>query len=66
MEQAPDRNCRPWRAHVEAGLPCTAAHERTHAGAGGNCEEEGAAERSCYGLTTTSILPTPLRSGGRT
>lgn len=33
--------------------------ERTLSGAGPKCEEEGAAESTCYGLTTTAILHPP-------
>jgi len=29
------------------------------------CEKEGAAERSCYGLTTAPYSPSPAPLGGR-
>lgn len=34
-----------------------------HAGVGEKCEEEGAAERRCYGLTTNLILLSPALFG---
>jgi len=38
---------------------------RTHAGAGDKCEEEGVAERNCYGLTMAPIPhpPSTTRQG---
>ena len=37
-----------------------AARGGPHTGAGEKCEEEGAAERNCYGLTATPNAPAPL------
>ena len=34
--------------------------DRTYAGKGEKCEEEGAAERNCYGLTAVSHPPSTL------
>jgi len=34
--------------------------ERLHGGAGKKCEEEGAAKRSCYRLTSTPQFPIHL------
>jgi len=39
--------------------------ERTHAAAGEKCEEEGAADRSCYGLSTTPVPHPPAWHGVR-
>jgi len=45
LEQAPDRSYSPWRG--------------AHTGSWGECEEEGAAERSSYKLSVTPF-PIPL------
>jgi len=37
----------------------------THTGAGEKCEEEGAAELSCNGLTTAFIPPFPVALMGK-
>lgn len=48
------RNCGPWRSHAGVGLLWrTAASGQDTRGAGEKSEKEGAAGRSCYGLTTT-------------
>jgi len=55
---------RLWKTHAGAGLSCRTG--KTHSGAGDKCEEEGAAEMSCYGLTTSPIPHPPalLRGEG--
>jgi len=49
--------------HSRADNPCSLWRTRT--GAGEKCEEEGAAKRSCYGLTRTSSSPSPCAAHGR-
>lgn len=39
----------------EQRFPCRQSTEGSHSGAGEECEVEGEAQRSCYGLTRTSI-----------
>jgi len=45
LEHTPDSHCGPWRG--------------AHTGAREKCVEEGAAERSCYGLTTALMHHNP-------
>lgn len=68
--QGRDPPCSPPRPHTRAEaclLQQWQPVEKTHGGSGIKCEEEGAAERYCYGITTTpSPHPfAPLLSGGR-
>lgn len=53
-EQVSSENCRLWRNHAGAKFFHEELQliEMTHTGAGGKCEEAGAAERNYYGLTT--------------
>jgi len=61
------KDCTPWKEPtlgqlVEDCVPW----EGPHAGAGTECEEEGAAETTCDGLTTAPIPRPPASLGWRT
>jgi len=61
---ARDSPAAPGETTMEQVSTCT--HGGPHAGAGDKCRGEGAAERSCCGLTAgpIPILVLPLRYGG--
>jgi len=53
------------RAHAGAIIEKLCMWEGPHAGAGEECEKEGAAEMECYELTETPILCPSALFGGR-
>ena len=59
------KNCSPWEGlTLEKFMEDCLPWEGPHAGAGEECEEEGAAETTCDELTATPHSPSPCATRG--